>query len=342
MIGASAAALLLGNGDVLGASGIISSVALSPKQTLTDPSQHWKLYFIGSFLSVSTFYLGSTYSVAEAIAAARPLNLLGYTLSGVLVGFGTRLSNGCTSGHGVCGLARLSRRSFAAVGTFMATGIATAIITSPKMSWASWTSFLRTESPNTETMASAACSLTAIVDVAAVLASYSNKSPSSTAKTSSADDAKKVPAAILSGALFSAGLYTSTMAYPGKVLGFLTLTELTSGTWDGTLIGVLGGAVVVSYLSYQFLRSYSHTGSLLKHIEHPLALSAKSQFSVPTNASIDNNLLVGAALFGIGWGISGFCPGPALFAAGAGFPGVLMGYWPGFLIGSSIATELRK
>lgn len=342
MIGASAASLLLGNGDILGASGIISSVALNPKQALSDPSQRWKLYFLASFLSMSAFYFGPQYNVTEAIAAAPPVSMLGYGLSGFLVGVGTNMSNGCTSGHGVCGLARLSKRSFAAVCTFMVSGVVTAILTSHRLHWAApFTSFLRSTTSVTAKMDVFGYSVTAIAVLAALAAPlFYDK----TSKKSEGDDdnAKKIPIAVASGALFAAGLYESTMAYPGKVMGFLEFTGITNGTWDPTLVGVLGGAVTVSFLSYQFLDRHSCTGNVCTPLPHPLALSSNSRFGVPTNKAIDANLIVGAALFGVGWGITGFCPGPALFAAGAGFPAVLTSYWPGFLVGSYLGGELKK
>jgi uncharacterized protein len=343
MIGSSAAALLLGNGDILGASGIVSSVALNPKQTLSDPSQRWKIFFIASFLSVSAFVFGPRYNVAQAVAESRPISMLGYAVSGFLVGLGTRLSNGCTSGHGVCGLARRSQRSLAAVCTFMATGIATSILTSPTLtSMATLTAFLRTDTSNTIKMTSTGHSLAAIAVLAALFAPLFYTKTSKQMEVDHKDDTKKIPIAIASGALFASGLYVSLMAFPGKVLGFLEMTNLANGTWDATLVGVLGGAVTISFLSYQFVDQHSCSGTLLKPIQHPLALSDQSQFCVPTNKVIDRNLIVGAALFGTGWGVSGLCPGPAMLAAGVGFPAVLMSYWPAFLIGSYLGSELKK
>jgi uncharacterized membrane protein YedE/YeeE len=337
LIGASAAALLLGNGDVLGASGILSSIALSPKQAVTDPSQHWKLCFVASFLSTSAFF-GPYYNMTEAVSGARPINMLGYGISGFLVGFGTKLSNGCTSGHGVCGLARLSRRSFAAVGTFMAFGMATTIATSPKMSWAAWTSILRTETNDVSTrMNLFGCGVAAFTVLAALAAPIFHQRNAFSPKILE----RKCFVATASGALFAAGLYVSTMVFPDKVTGFLEITDMLEGSWDATLLGVLGGACVVSFVSYQFLEEHSIMGRFCKPIHHPMALTPHARFSIPKNTTVDKSLLGGAALFGIGWGISGFCPGPALFAAGAGFPAIIWSYWPAFLAGSYLAIEWK-
>ncbi len=101
-------------------------------------------------------------------------------------------------------------------------------------------------------------------------------------------------AAFFVGALFGVGLYLSGMIYPQKVQDFLDF----SGRWDASLIFVLGGAVGVTFLAFpRILRR-----------EKP-ALGSK--FHLPQAKAIDAKLVVGAALFGIGWGLGGFCPGPA-------------------------------
>lgn len=123
LIGSSAAALLLLNGDILGASGITSSVLLNPKKNLTEPAQYWKLILIVSFLLTSNLGFAENYSEFTS-----GVSFLAYAIGGFFVGFGTNLGNGCTSGHGICGMARLSYRSFVAVATFMAIGLATATL----------------------------------------------------------------------------------------------------------------------------------------------------------------------------------------------------------------------
>ena len=119
LIGLSAPILLAMNGRVAGISGILEKV-LPPQ----SEDARWRMAFL-----VSMIVTGVALSPAlpEAYTTIdRPILLV--ALAGLLVGYGTRLGNGCTSGHGVCGMARFSKRSFAAVGMFLMTGIITATV----------------------------------------------------------------------------------------------------------------------------------------------------------------------------------------------------------------------
>ena len=120
LIGLSAATLLLSIGRVAGCSGIAARLLGRP-----DGDTGWRAAFVvGLLLGPLLLRLVTGRSVAVQVSASIPI-LIG---AGLLVGFGTRLGSGCTSGHGVSGLARLSRRSFAAVGTFMATAFLTVFV----------------------------------------------------------------------------------------------------------------------------------------------------------------------------------------------------------------------
>jgi uncharacterized membrane protein YedE/YeeE len=120
LIGLSSATMLVMNGRVAGISGITGAML-----TRWTADTHWKAAFlIGLVIGPAAFAAISGHWPPVTVLASFPV-LLG---AGVLVGFGTRLGSGCTSGHGVSGLARLSPRSFAAVGTFMATAAATVFV----------------------------------------------------------------------------------------------------------------------------------------------------------------------------------------------------------------------
>ncbi|WP_338086742.1 YeeE/YedE family protein [Lichenicoccus roseus] len=130
--------------------------------------------------------------------------------------------------------------------------------------------------------------------------------------------------ALLSGILFGLGLALSGMMDPARVLGFLD----PAGSWDPTLAFVLGGAVAVSALSVM----------LSRRMTRPLLAN---RFDLPTVTRIDRPLLVGAGLFGIGWGLSGFCPGPALASLSLGLPASVV-FVIAMLIGMVPHDRLRR
>lgn len=148
----------------------------------------------------------------------------------------------------------------------------------------------------------------------------------------------KLPPAALAGALFAVGLAVSGMVLPSKVLGFLNLTLMaTKGAYDPTLMTVMGGGVIVSFISYQFVEKYSI-------IKNPFARHcplSSPEFRVPDNTTIDLQLISGSVCFGIGWGIAGICPGPAIFLAATGTKPILYYWWPTFLAGSFAAQKVK-
>jgi uncharacterized membrane protein YedE/YeeE len=107
----------------------------------------------------------------------------------------------------------------------------------------------------------------------------------------------------LVGLLFGTGLILSGMTDPGKVLGFLDL----AGSWDPSLALVMGGAIMVAIFAFAVARK--RTTTFLGGTMH-----------LPTARDIDKRLLVGGLVFGAGWGLAGFCPGPAIVSLGAGQP----------------------
>lgn len=335
LIGLSASVLLLFAGEILGASGIVSSVFLAPLQALRDPCQHWKLVLIASFSLIAyLFFAPPEYSDKDNGLAS--LSPAAFAIGGLLVGFGTRLGNGCTSGHGICGLARFSKRSFVAVGTFMTTGILTAYLTQASTSpFPEKTKFLRNEGDSPIRYYDIAASvIVMLLALVALVAPTLHHDPDSNCR------AKLGPAAA-AGVLFSSGLYVSQMVYPSVVLGFLNLGLIPKGEWNPTLMFVMGGGVAVSFLSYQFVERF-RVLKCVRPLSRPLALSSGSDFSVPTNSAIDMELVIGALCFGLGWGISGLCPGPAMFLASIGVSWVLVCYWPAFFLGSFLAEKIKR
>ncbi len=109
----------------------------------------------------------------------------------------------------------------------------------------------------------------------------------------------------LIGLLFGSGLVVAGMSDPAKVQNFLDLAAIPSGGWDPSLAFVMGAGTLVTYLGYRFV---------LKR-KQPIF---DPEFHVPEATQIDMPIVVGPAIFGIGWGLGGFCPGPAFTAVGTG------------------------
>jgi uncharacterized membrane protein YedE/YeeE len=111
----------------------------------------------------------------------------------------------------------------------------------------------------------------------------------------------------LAGLIFGIGLIISGMADPAKVLAFLDV----AGLWNPSLIFVMAGAIGVGFFAFVWAKSRKTT--LLG-----------GEMKLPSTTKIDRRLIIGAVIFGIGWGIAGFCPGPALVGLGMGLPKALI------------------
>jgi uncharacterized membrane protein YedE/YeeE len=133
-----------------------------------------------------------------------------------------------------------------------------------------------------------------------------------------------VLSALLSGLVFGLGLIVSGMANPAKVLGFLDL----AGAWDPSWGLVMAGARLVGFFAFMIAktRTLSFIGAEMK---------------LPTATAIDSRLLTGSALFGAGWGVAGFCPGPGLVALGMGEPKALV-FVAAMLVGMVIFSWREK
>ena len=107
------------------------------------------------------------------------------------------------------------------------------------------------------------------------------------------------------GLVFGLGLLLSGMSDPAKVLNFLDLGGIAAGSWDPSLAFVMAGAVAVAFAGFRLVLRRSQ----------PLFAE---KFHLPTKRELDFRILSGPAIFGIGWGLAGFCPGPALTALGFG------------------------
>ena len=130
--------------------------------------------------------------------------------------------------------------------------------------------------------------------------------------------------ALLIGAVFGGGLYLAGMTNPSKIVNFLDI----AGTWDPSLIFVMGGGIPVAAIGF----------FILKKRENPLIFD---EIQVPTHGVIDRPLVIGSVLFGVGWGVSGLCPGPA-FASVLLEPAIIIPYLMALVLGSLAYDRIQR
>ena len=130
-------------------------------------------------------------------------------------------------------------------------------------------------------------------------------------------------AALIAGVLFGLGLAISQMVNPAKVLNFLDV----AGHWDPTLALVMGGALLITIPAFRFV------------LKRPAPL-LDGRFHLPTRNDVDGRLIAGAALFGVGWGLGGLCPGPAVAATLSGAGAILI-FLLAMLIGSWLVSHFQ-
>lgn len=130
---------------------------------------------------------------------------------------------------------------------------------------------------------------------------------------------KALLTSFVSGIVFALGLGISGMTRPIKVIGFLDF----AGSWDPSLAFVMIGAICVYFLAYRWSRKMAS----------PMLAA---EFSVPTRSCLDGRLIMGAAIFGAGWGLGGFCPGPAITSLASGAAPVMV-----FVAAMAIGTYLQ-
>jgi uncharacterized membrane protein YedE/YeeE len=137
--------------------------------------------------------------------------------------------------------------------------------------------------------------------------------------------------ALACGILFGAGLAISGMINPQKVLAFLDVGGIPSGTWDPTLGVVFAAALAPMFIAYAVQRRMAHP-------------TLDVAFEIPTRRDIDARLLTGAAIFGAGWGLAGLCPGPAIAAlpaAGSQLPALVI-FIIAMLAGIWLSTKITS
>ena len=228
---------------------------------------------------------GTTFIMFDSNASTiAHLDLYGWVIGGILVGFGTRMGNGCTSGHGVCGLPRFSIRSFVATCTFMMTGFLMATL---RFNYPFFTNGIQfSDSYDNLFEWFTLCAFVALYIYFVLVIVQA-----------SSDRKREIFYSYLVGIIFGAGLMISGMCRMSKIIGFLIID---TNRWDPSLIFVMLSAVSVNLVTIRSILSRSAP----KH---------QVKFEVPNpKASPDARLVIGSAIFGLGWGLSGLCPGPGM------------------------------
>eukprot|EP00667_Euglena_gracilis_P015584 EG_transcript_16217 len=262
-------------GEVLGISGILKGLV---QGAVLEP-QRW-CFALGMLLCSAA--LQTVYPVAFVeIETPVALQLLG----GLLVGTGAALGNGCTSGHGICGNARLSPRSMVYTVTFMLAGFLTATLAHSTDVVTVLPRGPEVTLTDTVTIALVALALHLLLYVLSVALAPERVAALATD--------------VLDGSLFAFGLGLSGMTDPGKVVEFLDLHER---SWNPTLMFVMGGALGVMA---PFMLLVVRPGRLAAPV-------LATKFKLPTRTDLEPRLLVGGVLFGVGWGLAGICPGPSM------------------------------
>ncbi|CAE7384457.1 unnamed protein product [Symbiodinium sp. CCMP2592] len=316
LIGMSAALAYLGDGKITGISGIAGPFlrGMGQCEPMRD-GQLWKALFLFGLLLGGL--VNFQFNEGFAFPGALDFPVGRYCWGGVFVGIGTRAGRGCTSGHGICGLPRLAPRSWIAVPTFMGVAAATVAVTrhAAKLDASGpWGVAELQWPPKWEFPLAAALSSLAL----AALALFLPSKP------------RSFVSPLACGMIFGLGLGVSGMTSQAKVLDFLDF----GGTWDPSLAFVMGLGLCVSFPAFLVAENEDRK---------PLC-GEECKFERPSKTGDYGSLVLGATFFGLGWGLVGICPGPAIAAAipnavADGSPGLYFGLCVLLILVSWLVTD---
>ncbi|CAE7903061.1 unnamed protein product, partial [Symbiodinium microadriaticum] len=303
LIGLSAAISYLVDGRIAGVAGILGPFlrGVTQCQPLKD-GQLWKILFLLGLVLGGLIAMACNHDFSFPRAA--PFHVVRYIAAAIFVGIGTRVGKGCTSGHGICGLPRFSSRSWVAVPTFMGCAIVTVALTRHGFQWdqpGPWAVAELQWPPKWEFPVASlvACVLLTGLVLLLPMPVRSYASPT------------------LAGIIFGVGLGCAGMTSQAKVLDFLDF----GGTWDPSLAFVMGCGILVSGPAFLYAER-----------EASKPLCSDCSYEKPPKHGNYPPLIFGASFFGLGWGLIGICPGPAV--AGV-IPYLVDGDGPGFSFGLS-------
>ncbi|KDN52284.1 hypothetical protein K437DRAFT_254482 [Tilletiaria anomala UBC 951] len=342
MLASSVHAMLTQLGSVLGISGFFhgavrsfvdSSSDTSPKvandpQRISDRTAVSTARLFTAGLLAGGLLLGAQRGLFESsfgvkvFDAVPPSPPLYTALFGILVGLGTKLGSGCTSGHFLCGLSRVSPRSIAATATFFCVAVAAHQLSSSPLTLQAARSTVADPVHLPGAKAIALLQLPALIYtllVPLLAAPKSGEKPQEVARR------HRLGAKVVSfctGLHFAFGLALTGMLRSSKVLGFLSLSPMRiigMYGWDPSLAMVALGGILPSAAGYFLSVKPRIDRGGKTEADQPMLHAASPMWRLPKSQIIDAKLIGGAALFGAGWGLSGLCPGPAIVSLGAAF-----------------------
>jgi len=336
VIGVASTGFLLVTGRLSGISGIVENFLVPG----SGWSKSWSCSYVAGLVAAGLL----THGLLPGASAVYGSPVYMDALAGLLVGFGTRLGHGCTSGHGICGLPRFSMRSLVAVGTFMCTGSLAAYAKRYLVESNTLPGLMETVPFSANTVLAVAIPSVVTFGVIYSILSLRKGTTSSTAQKniSLSNLAVEHLSAFICAGLFGYGLQLSGMCSTERVVRFLDFSS--PNGWDPTLMGVMGGGVAFNVVSFYLLRRWNPQAMTC-----PMPKDSKESTTMQKvikmgghcdNTAITSSLVLGSAIFGIGWGLAGICPGPAIVSLGMGskVAGVFV---PSLLVGMAVHEVVK-
>eukprot|EP00929_Paragymnodinium_shiwhaense_P074949 TRINITY_DN38334_c0_g1_i1.p1 TRINITY_DN38334_c0_g1~~TRINITY_DN38334_c0_g1_i1.p1 ORF type:complete len:377 (+),score=73.37 TRINITY_DN38334_c0_g1_i1:110-1240(+) len=296
----------------------ISTITRNCIGVAKPPLQHGLSFVLGLIVAgivMSFLYEGAFEAMPPPGVENRGLFLARLLIGGMCVGFGSATANGCTSGHGLTGLARFSLRSWCSVPTFLVAAMGIATLSGTARALPPQTSKDNTDLDIPAIATTAACTVLFLAAGCYSIGFLCRKLEILDWRAHAAID-------FVVGLCFGAGLVIATMVKPSKVGSFL---DLGSGVWDPSLGFVMGVALMITTPFFAMLS--------LRGEERAKPFLGESFKLPPRLDKIDFDLVVGSLLFGLGWGTAGACPGPVwVFVLGQ--PSLEGGCtWAGMILG---------
>ena len=284
LVGGVAVTRLASFGKVTGISGMLNGASTYKSKGSSASDAMERLYRVVFVLGIAKGGSVCYKLLPSAFMDWNHLPMQRVLLGGFLVGLGTSIGNGCTSGHGVCGISSMRVRSITATMAFMATGAFTAVATNTAALYPPFVNKNDMDmSLKTFAAGSASCALIYISGL--FVKGYNNNAIKMSFNFA---------AEFLMGCTFAAGMAVSNMSMNSATISFLDVR-----TWNPALMFVMGGAIGLSAPLFYFIKSRG-------------VPNVADKFDLPSSQIIDLPLLLGSAIFGVGWGYVGVCPGPAL------------------------------